>query len=84
MNQPITLDEHRTAQADALARAGADERARVEAERHGDALNDLLDAAEQRAQAEQLAREQALARASAEAQARRLAIEKARFEQAAE
>ena len=84
MNPSLTLDDHRTAQADALAHAGADERARREAERREVELTALIDAAEQRTQAERLAAEQAEARATNEAQVRRLAIEKARAEQEAE
>ncbi|MDO8959455.1 MAG: hypothetical protein Q7U85_06965 [Rhodocyclaceae bacterium] len=84
MEPSPSLDDHRTAQADALAQAGFDERARRDAERRVDNLTVLLAAAEQRAQAEMMAEEQARERVGIEAQARRLAIEKARAEQAAE
>ena len=84
LDASITLDDHRAAQAEALARAGADERANVDAERREHQLTVMLEAAEQRSQADRLAVEQARARASTEAQARRLAIEKVRAEQSAE
>lgn len=84
MKPALSLDDHRTAQADALAHAGADEQGYREAGRRTEELAELLDAATQRAQAEALAEEQARARVAAEARARRLAIEKARAEQAAE
>lgn len=84
MEPSLSLDDHRTARADALAQAGNDERARRDAERRVDNLTVLLAAAEQRAQAEMMAEEQARERVGIEAQARRLAIEKARAEQAAE
>lgn len=84
MEPSLSLDDHRTAQANALAQAGNDERARRDAERRVDNLTVLLAAAEQRAQAEMMAEEQARERVGIEAQARRLAIEKARAEQAAE
>lgn len=84
MNPTMVLDDYRAAQADALARAGGDERASTEAVRRSAELEKLLAAAEQREQAERLAAEQADARTANEAQVRRLAIEKARAEQAAE
>ncbi|MDI6748182.1 MAG: hypothetical protein QMD17_13675 [Rhodocyclaceae bacterium] len=84
MASSSTLDDHRTAQAEALAQAGSDERARREAELRADQLTVLLNAAEQRAQAEMMAEEQARERVGIEAQTRRLAIEQARAEQAAE
>lgn len=84
MKPALSLDDHRTAQADALAHAGADEQGYREAGRRTEELAELLDAATQRAQAEALAEEQARVRVAAEARARRLAIEKARAEQAAE
>ena len=68
MNPSQTLDEHRAAQAEALAHAGADERANFEARRREIELEKLLAAAEQRTQAERLAAEQAQARAANEAQ----------------
>jgi len=84
MNPSLVLDEHRTARAEALARAGADQQACETAVQREAELAALIDAAENRAQAERLAAEQAQARAANEAQVRRLAIEKARAEQAAE